>query len=193
MEPSNAPMEKRGSSIKAIFEGMLYFASAFVLAMGIQAYIARPFIVNGASMDPTIQDGEYLIIDEISYRFNPPARGDVVVFKAPPSPDKYYIKRIIGLPGETVQIKKGVVTIINKESPNGFTLNNPLITHPLEENVEFKVPLHGYFVMGDNRNGSYDSRSWGVLPKENLRGRAFVRLLPLSRIELMPGDINYSN
>ncbi len=181
----------RPSKFKSLLEGALYFVSAFVLALFIQTYIARPFIVNGQSMYPTFKNGEYLIVDEISYRFDEPKRGDVVVFKAPPTPDKYFIKRIIGLPGETVIGKNGTVTIINKQYPNGFSLDESFLESLQTGTFEFVVPTDAYFVMGDNRAGSFDSRSWGAMPKENLRGRALVRLLPFSRIDFLPGAVSF--
>lgn len=181
----------RPSKLKVFLEGALYFASAFVLAVIIQTYIARPFIVNGQSMFPTFKNGEYLIVDEISYRLGEPERGDVVVFKAPPTPDKFFIKRIIGLPGETVISKDGKVTIINAEHPEGFALDESFLKDMTTGTFETKVPEDAYFVMGDNRAGSFDSRAWGSLPKENLRGRALLRLLPFSRIGFKPGAVSF--
>lgn len=172
---------------------VFYVAVAIALAMVIQAFVIRPFIVSGSSMDPIIKDKQYLIIDEVSYKFREPHRGEVIVFKAPPEPTKYYIKRIIGLPGDTVEINNGVVTIINKAHPNGFTLSEPYITHTFKDNYRFTVPAGKYFVMGDNRAESYDSRGWGMLPAENIRGRALVRLLPLNQITALPGNETYSN
>lgn len=172
-------------------ENIIYIGCAIGLALIIQAFIARPFIVSGNSMDPNIKDGQYLIVDEISYKFENPQRGDVIVFKAPPEPTKYYIKRIIGLPGETVIIDGTKVTIKNASHPEGFVLDENFITHPQSNHMEVKVPEGKYFVMGDNRAGSYDSRSWGELPKINIQGRAFLRLLPLSEIKFLPAKINY--
>ncbi len=189
---NEAPQYPRESKFRAFVEGALYFLSAFALALLIQTYVARPFIVNGQSMDPTFSDGEYLIVDEISYRFNDPARGDVVVFRAPPTPEKFFIKRIIGLPGETVEIKNGIITIKNDEYPKGFVLKEEFITHRSHDTYHTTVPDGAYFVMGDNRQGSYDSRSWGSLPEENLRGKALVRLLPIKNIDFLPGKVEYS-
>ncbi len=179
------------SRIKVFVVNAFYIGLAVGLALLIQAFIVRPFIVSGSSMDPTIKDKEYLIIDEVSYRFREPVRGDVVVFKAPPEPDKYYIKRIIGLPGETVTIRQGKVTIINAEHPDGLVLDEPYITHPEQDTVTEVVPEGSYFVMGDNRAGSYDSRRWGPLEKEEIRGRAVLRLLPFTAIDYLPGYTTY--
>ncbi len=174
-----------------VIENVLYIAAAIILAVLIQSFVIRPFIVSGASMDPGIENGQYLLIDEISYRMNEPERGDVIVFRAPPEPSKYYIKRIIGLPGETVQIKNGIVTIINSAHPGGLVLDEPYITHTQKDTMTKKVPAGEYFVMGDNRAASYDSRGWGTLPKKEIRGRALLRLLPISTIDYLPGKESY--
>lgn len=194
MEPTmttspSAPSVK--SRVWIFIENILYIGAAIGLALLIQAFIVRPFIVSGNSMDPDIKNGQYLIIDEVSYRFREPARGDVVVFKSPPEPTKYYIKRIIGLPGDTVDIKGATVTITNTANPDGFTLKEDFITHQSSDTVHMTVPEGQYYVMGDNRSGSYDSRSWGTLPAKNIRGRALLRLLPLNTIEYLPAKVTY--
>jgi signal peptidase I len=175
-------------------ENVLYIIAAIILAAIIQAFVIRPFIVNGSSMEPNIEDKQYLIVDEISYRVHPPKRGDVIVLKSPPEPTKFYIKRIIGLPGETIVIKGTTVSIANKEHPKGFVLSESYLLPTLNQHPTFLtviVPDDGYFVMGDNRDGSYDSRSWGILPAENVRGRALLRLLPLNKISYLPARAHY--
>ncbi len=193
MEENQAvQMQSQGKSRLRIFgENVLYIATAIVLAMIIQQFIIRPFVVNGESMDPTLKTKDYLLIDEVTYRFSEPERGDVVVFRAPPEPTKFFIKRVIGLPGDTVSIKGPTITITNDEFPKGFTLKEEFITHKTTNEMTVKVPEDQYFVMGDNRAGSFDSRSWGTLPKANLRGRALLRLLPLSEIDYLPGKVSY--
>jgi signal peptidase I len=138
-------------------------------------------------MDTTFAHGEYLIVDELSYRFQEPARGDVVVFKYPLEPKKYFIKRIIALPGETISVKNQDVTIINTENPKGFKLNEPYVHTQTFGDLKKTLGPDEYFVMGDNRLVSSDSRFWGSLPKKNIIGRPFVRLLPFSRIDYLPG------
>jgi signal peptidase I len=173
-------------------ENVLYIGSAVALAFIIQTFVVRPFIVSGSSMDPIIKNRQYLIIEEVSYRFHEPKRGDVIVFKAPPEPKKYYIKRIIGLPGDTVIMNGTKVTIKNAEYPEGFTLQEDFLVHNSRVSKVEQVVTEGhYFVMGDNRDGSYDSRSWKLLPKENIRGRALLRLLPINAISYLPGKENY--
>lgn len=180
------------SRIRALLENVAYIGAAVVLALLVQQFLIRPFIVNGASMDPTLNTGDYLLIDRLSYRVHDPERGDVIIFKAPPEPDKYFVKRIIGLPGETVQINGSVVTIINKDFPKGIVLKEPFIIHISKDAPKtFTIPENQYFVMGDNRAGSYDSRSWGMLPEENISGRALLRLLPLKKLSYLPGKITY--
>lgn len=188
MEPT---MVKPRSRFWIFIENVLYFAGAIGLALLIQAFVVRPFIVSGNSMDPNIKHGQYLIIDEISYRFREPARGDVIVFRAPPEPSKFYIKRIIGVPGDTVDIKGSRITITNTQHPDGLTLDESFITHTSSDSVHQTVPSGSYFVMGDNRSGSYDSRGWGVLPEANIRGRALLRLLPLNSIDYLPAHETY--
>lgn len=191
MDTITTPVVTPPSRVKTLFGNIFYIALAVGLAMLIQTFIVRPFIVSGSSMDPTIKDKEYLIIDEVSYRFREPVRGEVVVFKSPPEPDKYYIKRVIGLPGETVSIDQGKVTITNTEHPDGFILDEPYITHTERDSDREVIPPGSYFVMGDNRAGSYDSRQWGPLPKEKIRGRAVLRLLPFTNISYLPGHTTY--
>ena len=186
----NSPSRNR---LRLYGENLLYIAGAILLAILIQTFVIRPFIVSGNSMDPIIKNSQYLIIDEVSYHFHSPKRGDVIVFKAPPEPKKYYIKRIIGLPGETVEIKGTQITIYNTAHPKGLTLSEPFIVHPHLDNIKVTVPQDQYFVMGDNRDGSYDSRMWGTLPKENIRGRALLRLLPINQINYLPGKEQYEN
>jgi len=170
-------------------ETLGYIITALIIVVPIRAFIAQPFVVNGASMDTTFKDGEYLIVDEISYRFEKPERGDVVVFRYPLDPKKYFIKRIIGLPGETVKVSGEIITIANTENPNGFVISEPYTHSQTIGNISTTLRNGEYFVMGDNRVVSLDSRSWGALPEKDIIGKPFIRLLPLSRIDLFPGEI----
>ncbi len=193
MEPTNSAPRKTffQTGFGKFIENLLYIIGAVILAALIQAFIIRPFIVSGTSMDPNIKDKQYLIIDEVTYHFHGPQRGDVIVFKAPPEPTKFYIKRVIGLPGDTVKVTDGKVTIFNTAHPQGFSLDEPYITHPSTDSGTYVVPPNEYFVMGDNRSGSYDSRSWGMLPDANIRGRALLRLLPVNTISVLPAKESY--
>lgn len=161
---------------------------ALVIVIPFRLFIAQPFIVDGASMDPTFQDGEYLIVDELSYRFRGPERGEVLIFKYPKDPDKYFIKRIIGLPGERISIESGEVIIFNGEHPDGFALVEPYVVLEKNENGDFSLKDGEYFVMGDNRRESADSRLWGAVPEENIVGRPIVRFIPPA---LFPGAMAF--
>lgn len=156
----------------------------------IRLFIAQPFIVDGESMFPTFLDKDYLIIDELSYRFSPPTRGDVIVFRYPNDLSVFYIKRVIGLPGETVDISRGAVTITRED---GSTLELPeeyVVYEDATYTLRTFVGEDEYFVMGDNRPRSSDSRVWGTLPKENIMGRAFMRLFPLKNASVFPGSVH---
>lgn len=163
---------------------------ALVIALPVRFFIAEPFIVQGASMDPTFSTGQFLIVDRVSYRFEKPNRGDVIVFEYPNNPSVYYIKRIIGLPGETVDIKHGKVSIINAAHPEGFELTEPYVNaaHLSAETLHETLAAEHYFVMGDNRAESSDSRIWGPLSKDFIIGRPIVRLVPLNTIGVFPGE-----
>ena len=162
---------------------------AALIIIPIRLFVAQPFIVSGASMDPTFKSGQYLIVDELTYRFSTPLRGDVIIFHYPKDKTQFFIKRIIGLPGETVHIERGSVSVTKV---NGEVLD---LTEPYVKNVgngstiNKTLGVEEYFVMGDNRPESSDSRTWGVLPEKNIVGRAFLRLLPLPTIGILPGSI----
>ncbi len=183
-----ASIDKKPQGILSyIWEILRFVLLAIIIVVPIRVYVAQPFVVSGASMDPTLQNGEYLIIDEISYRFDAPKRGDVIVFRYPKDTTKFFIKRIIGLPNETVEIKDGVVTIYNEANKDGLKLDESFLVRHSGGNSNLKLGNEEYFVMGDNRPSSSDSRYWGPVPKDNITGRALVRLLPLKKISLFPG------
>lgn len=187
MDTSLEKSEKNKTGL--LKEVLRYALFALLVVVPIRTWIAQPFIVNGASMDNTFKDGQYLIVDEISYRFKDPERGDVLVFKYPQDPSKYFIKRIIGLPGEKVIVKNDLVTIENKEHPEGMALSEPYTGSRTLGSSSLILGADEYFVMGDNRIVSLDSRVWGALPKENIVGRPVLRLLPLSKMGSFPGWI----
>jgi signal peptidase I len=152
---------------------------ALVIVIPIRYFIFQPFFVIGQSMEPNFHDGDYLIIDEISYRLRDPQRGEIVVFKYPQNPSQRYIKRIIGLPGETVEIKEGKVIIFNKEGSQVLDESaylSPDVFTPGE--IRMTLAEDEYFVLGDNRNASSDSRRWGALPRDKIIGRVFLRAWP---------------
>lgn len=162
---------------------------AVLIVVPIRMFIAQPFIVSGASMAETFHTGEYLIIDQITYYFEDPKRGEVIIFRYPRDPSKFFIKRVIGLPGETVQIEDRTVTIINETHPEGFVLNEPYIQEmPMAAPFIETLGEREYFVMGDNRSESSDSRTWGVLQEERIVGRAWIRLFPPAEFGVLPGN-----
>lgn len=170
---------------------------SLIIVIPFRFFIAQPFLVSGPSMDDTFADGEYLIVDELSYRFTEPARGDVIIFHYPLETKKFFIKRIIGLPGETVEIKNEAVTICKpdcKTDPDKITLTEPYIKidklSPPRLSSSVTLKADEYYVLGDNRSVSSDSRIWGPVKRDLITGRAFIRLLPLNRITLFPGVVN---
>jgi len=190
-----------------IKESLIIIALSLVIVLPIRIFIAQPFVVSGDSMDNTFHDGNYLIVDEVSYRFELEKRGDVVVFKAPPkalalekqdlNKTVFYIKRVIGLPGETVEVNGDEIKITNSAYPKGFVLTEPYTyidknASTLFGSIHEKVTLgaNEYFVMGDNRHNSSDSRLWGILPKANIKGRVLIELFPLTQISIFPGEHN---
>jgi signal peptidase I len=186
--PSTNLDEMSAKEEHPLIEIIRFAIIALLIVVPVRFFIAQPFIVSGASMEDTFQSGEYLIVDQVSYYFNEPSRGDVVIFRYPRDPSKFFIKRIIGLPGDTVEIKDGLVTIKNPEHELGFQLNEPYITD-MPKAAPFSETLgeREYFVMGDNRDESSDSRSWGVLQEERIVGRAWLRLFPPQTLDYLPG------
>lgn len=190
-EPSNPEPTTPAQSAKSMVTEIIQFAIlAIIIVLPIRFFIAQPFIVSGASMEDTFQSNEYLIVDRVSYYFHEPERGDVIVFRYPRNPSQFFIKRIIGLPGDTVTIDGDVVTVSNDQNPTGVVLDEPYIKS-MAKNTFLTETLgeREYFVMGDNRDESSDSRVWGVLQQDRIIGRAFMRLFPFTEIDILPGEI----
>ncbi len=183
--PSLSPTWKH--IVKEIF---IFVAIAGGIVLPFRMFIAEPYIVNGSSMDPTFINGDYLIVDKLSYEIGNPKRNSVVVFKFPTETSRNLIKRIIGLPGDTVTMNDKVITITNTENPEGFTLDQRDIKNFTTEHFSITLKENEYFVMGDNRGVSYDSRSWGILPRSDILGRPVVRLWPVNKISILPGDLS---
>ena len=162
---------------------------ALIIVLPIKWFIITPFLVSGASMEDTFYHNDYLIVDRVSYRFENPARGDVIIFRYPRDPSKYFIKRVIGLPGETIKIDGSQVIITNTEHPEGLILDEPnaQITRQMGSLTQ-ELGAEEYFVMGDNRDASSDSRVWGTLEESKIIGRALLRLFPLNEVGLFPGS-----
>lgn len=174
-----------------ILEILKIVVIALLIVIPVRYFLFQPFIVWGQSMEPSFGSGDYLIVDEISYRFQEPQRGEVVVFRYPQMPSSRYIKRIIGLPGEKIEIKEGKIMIY--KNGDSFFLDESNYLSPFVETSPKKWPFiserlrdNEYFVLGDNRSSSSDSRVWGLLPRENIIGRVFLRAWPpsvLAKIE----------
>lgn len=154
---------------------------ALAIILPVRYFLIQPFIVKGASMEENFFDNEYLIIDEISYRFRAIERGEVVVVRPPNNESQFYIKRVIALPGERILIKNGTVTIYNVDSPNGFTLDETYLSEPTTGRYDVTLGLDEYYILGDNRDASLDSRVFGPLKRDHIVGRVWIRGLPLDR------------
>ncbi len=166
---------------------------SLAIILPIRYFLIQPFYVNGASMEPNFYDHEYLIIDEISYRFSEPQRGEIVVFRYPNDPRQFFIKRIIGLPGERVVVSGGQVTIHNQENPDGRLLDESeyLTTSFTPGDKDVQLGDDEFFLMGDNRNASMDSRSFGPVSRDFLIGRVWFRGWPPEKMGFMDGPIQY--
>ncbi len=187
-EPGRSP-RKRGGFLALAAETVKVAVIALVIILPVRYFVMKPFYVNGASMEPNYFDHEYLIIDEISYRFNSPARGEVVVFHYPMDPSQYFIKRIIGLPGDKVTVKDGRVLVYNQAQPEGAVLDEPYLTTGMETvgSADATLGANEYFVLGDNRRASLDSRRFGPIKKENIIGRTWLRGWPIDRAGVLEG------
>lgn len=170
------------ATIEIVQIGVLSLA----LVVLIRTFLVQPFYVKGASMEPNFEDHEYLVIDEISYRLRAPERGEVVVFRYPRNPKEFFIKRIIGLPGDLVKISGGQVLV------NGKVLNEPYIERTTTGEHDVTLGADEYFLMGDNRPSSLDSRIFGPVKKEFLIGRAWLRGWPLDRFGTL-SEPKYNN
>lgn len=211
MQGNTSPETHRGKNESSPGAFATYVMIALGLALFIRFFIAAPYVVSGASMEPTFDNWDYLITDRLSYRLGEPERGDVVVFCLPGSGEcslierlkdreldapRTLIKRVIGLPGETVAVSDEGVRIMNAENPEGFLLDEPYLDAGNiggPSGMELKLSEGEYFVMGDNRRVSSDSRIWGALPKENILGHVLVRLFPVSSLGVLPGDADYAS
>jgi len=192
-EDFNWPGEEKPSFLREAAEFIIEIIKVIIISLAIiipiRYFLIQPFYVKGASMEPNFYDHEYLIIDEISYRFREPQRGEIVVFRYPRDPSQYFIKRIIGLPGEKIEIKEGKIYVYNQKYPEGIAIDERLY---LEAGVEtrsfgnkvFVLEKDEYFVLGDNRDLSRDSRDFGPVEKSLIVGRVWFRGWPFNRMTL---------
>ena len=166
-------------STKTVTVGLL-------MALGIHTFIAEIRYIPSDSMQPTLEVGDRLLVEKLSYHFHSPQRTELVVFKAPPELKAQnlhddLIKRVVGIPGDVIQIRNGQTLI------NGKVVSEPYLKEqPIYNYGPVTVPQHQYFVLGDNRNHSYDSHLWGFVPKQNIIGHAALRIYPLTRFGFLP-------
>lgn len=166
-----------------------------IIVVPFRIYVAQPFLVSGPSMDDTFANGQYLIVDELTYNLRNPARGEVVIFRYPLDQTKYFIKRVIGLPDETIQIKNDTVTICKPDcetDKNKFTMVEPYVKKdlsPPRPDTTYVLKADEYYVMGDNRAVSSDSRVWGPVKRNLFAGRPFLRLFPFNFLSIFPGQV----
>jgi signal peptidase I len=177
---------------------LFWIIGIIIIVKLIQAFLIQPFIVDGGSMLPTYHNGEFLLVDKLSYLIHTPHRGDVMIFKLyennnNPYEGKHLIKRVIGLPGERVKVVGGVTTIYNKANPNGFVIDEPFVSYKdIHKNVDVTLDSTHYFMMGDNRAQSYDSRDWGPLNSKDIKGQVLFRVYPFAAASYEPGQYMYT-
>jgi signal peptidase I len=196
--------DKKQKPRKSLFQELLETLLLTLVLFGVARFSLQNFKVDGTSMVPTLQNGEYILVDKISYRLHGdlPARGDIIVFKYPQDTSRDFIKRVIGLPGDRVAIEPAGGTY--RAFVNGKMLEEPYINGPIDQAypadcanaktcTPHVVPPGTLFVMGDNRNLSFDSRMWGDLPKNDIIGRALISYWPLSHLAFLPNQYSYAS
>ena len=186
--------EKKGGSFFSelkdfSFDTIKIIIISLVIIVGVRSFVMQPFFVNGQSMEPNFYDGDYLIINEIGYRLDNPKRGDVIVFHYPNDPSQFFIKRVIGLPGEKIEIRNKEITVYNKDNPDGFALDEFYIPKSAVISKDYSQELKNdeYYVLGDNRIASSDSRVWGVLERHHIVGKVWIRAWPFDNFSVFEG------
>lgn len=179
-------MNKFLSFLKEFLETI---ALVVLVVIPIRIFLFQPFLVRGASMEPNFHSGEYLIIDQLTYRFRDPQRGEVIVFKNPKASGYYFIKRIIGLPKETVEIKDNKVILYNDKFPQGKVLEESYASGETYGDLKVTLKEDEYFVLGDNREHSSDSRTWGPISRKNIVGKVLVGISFKEGIEIFKPPI----
>ena len=188
IEKNDQNFTAKSDVLAFVWETTKVIVISLAIILPIRYYLVQPFFVRGASMEPNFENGDYLLVNEISYRFSVPERGDVVIFRYPPDQSQFFIKRIIGLPEETVEIKDNKVKIYNKNKSDGFVLNELYLASEQKTlgNFVIKLDENEYFVLGDNRLQSSDSRRWGTVNKAFITGKAFLRPWPFTKTFRIP-------
>lgn len=158
----------------------------------VRYFLFKPFYVKGQSMEPTFLENEYLIIDELTYRFREPERGEVVVLRSPTNAKDYYLKRVIGLPGERVKVENSRVIIYSADNPQGVVIEEEYLDQPTTGSSSWTLGSDEYFVMGDNRGASFDSRKFGPVKRGAIVGRTWLRGWPVTRLDIFsPPEYNF--
>ncbi|MEK7138848.1 MAG: signal peptidase I [Patescibacteria group bacterium] len=184
-EENQQNLSKKNEVLIFIWETIKVIVISLAIILPIRYYLVQPFFVKGASMEPSFEDGDYLLVDEISYRFSEPIRGDVIVFRSPEDRSQFFIKRIIGLPDETVEVKNNKVIIYKPKDSDGWVLPESYLD-PAQKtlgNMLLRLENGEYFVLGDNRLASSDSRRWGPVEKTLITGKAFLRAWPFNKFD----------
>jgi signal peptidase I len=192
-EPETSTQKKFGAFKEFLWETIKVVIISLIIIIPVRYYVIQPFYVNGASMEPNFYDNEYLIINEISYHLHVPERGDIIVFKYPKKPTDFFIKRVIGLPGEKVSIKNNKIVIYNLAHAGGFVLDeSSYLPETTETNGDIEVTLgqDEYYVLGDNRTSSLDSRAFGPINKSYIIGKTWLRGWPINKFKVFK-EINY--
>ena len=181
MEEKSEALRIFKSFLKIIYEIIKTVALILLIFFIVRYFLIQPFIVDGNSMEPNFHNKDYLMVDKISYRFKQPQRGDVIIFH-PPNSSIYYIKRIIGLPGDKVMIENDNIFIYNKQNPEGVELKEPYLADNTKtmNNITQTLQENEYYVLGDNRENSSDSREFGPITKSRFAGKAFLIVFPTS-------------
>lgn len=186
-ERSTSVLPSFGSSAGSfLVEVVKVIIIALAIIIPVRYFLMQPFYVKGASMEPNFHDNEYLIIDEATYRFSEPKRGEVVVFRNPRRPSEFYIKRVVGLPNERVEISRGNVRVFSVDRPEGFPLDESAYLSDgvyTTGNENLELGEDEYFVMGDNRSSSLDSRVFGPIVRNEIIGRIWIRAWPFSKMK----------
>ena len=183
--PNSSPTSFLKSFFIFIWDLAKIFVVALVIIVPFRTFVAEPFVVSGNSMLPNFHNKDYLVVDRLSYRASVVKRGDVIVLRPPQRQGEFFIKRIIGLPGETVKVFQGQVYVINEQNPQGVKLDENYLPEHLQTlpNITQKLGSAEYYVFGDNRMQSSDSRSWGILPKENIIGKVWLTVYSQGKLE----------
>jgi signal peptidase I len=168
--------DKKNKFRSFIIEILQTLILALIFYFIIDSFFPRVRVEN-ISMKPTLEPGELLLVNKLAYRLGEPQTGDVIVFHYPGNPAEDYIKRLIGLPGDEIKIEGGLVYV------NGQSLEEPYISAPPSYRGIWEVPADSFFVLGDNRNQSSDSHSWGFVPLENIVGKALIVYWPIDQIK----------